>query len=687
MTKAIKSIPPNQLVIGTPLPLGFSETDQGMNFSFFSCHATAAWLCLFSAKDNSLLYEIALDPKKNKTGSIWHIGIKDLPKPFSYAYRLEGPHDHPYLYNNQLYLLDPYAKQVTSHSKWGSNSSEDNNGGIPYRPHGLITSPEPFDWRGDYPLNIPLQDLIIYEMHVRGFTQSSTSKVKNKGTFLGLIEKIPHLLDMGVNAVELLPLQEFNENENLNINPENDQPLCNYWGYSTVNFFAPMTRYATSTISAVNEFKSMVRELHKNGIEVILDVVFNHTNEGNEKGPITSFKGYENPVYYILNRDFTYSNYTGCGNTVNCNHPVVWELILNCLRYWVLEMHVDGFRFDLASILTRGMQGQPLTYPPIIEALSGDPVLSKIKLIAEPWDLSLYQVGKFYPSAKRWGEWNGKYRDCVRRFIKGDHGIKGEFITRLCGSEDLYHNRSPLSSINFVTVHDGFTLRDLVSYNQKHNIENGEGNRDGTNENDSWNCGEEGPTDDPDVIALRKRQVRNYHLTLMISQGIPMLFMGDEYAHTKHGNNNTWCHDNELNWFLWDQLERNRDFYRFYKLMVKFRKDNKLLRRETFLSPKDAQWHGVEPFKPDWSANTQFIAFTLIDPDATTGNDIYIAFNAQEKEVQVHVPDPRKGKKWHLIADTSALSPLDIFPESKAPECKKLVRGMLGYSALILKAQ
>ena len=513
-----------------------------------------------------------------------------------------------------------------------------------YRPRGLISFQSTFDWKGDRSPQIPLRDLIIYEMHVRGFTISPSSGVRHPGTFLGIIEKIPHLLDLGVNAIELMPLQEFNENENTNINPLTHQQLCNYWGYSTVNFFAPMTRYATKTApgASIEEFKTMVRELHKNGIEVILDVVFNHTAEGNEKGPILSFKGFENPVYYLLNHDFTYSNYTGCGNTVNCNHPVVWEFIVKCLRYWVLEMHVDGFRFDLASTLTRGRQGQPLPTPPLIESLTDDPVLSKVKLIAEPWDLEVYQVGQFYSHVKRWSEWNGKYRDCIRQFIKGNAGIKGEFITRLCGSEDLYYNRTPLASINFITVHDGFTLRDLVSYNEKHNESNGEDNRDGLTDNDSWNCGIEGPTDDDKILALRNRQMRNYHFTLMISQGVPLLLMGDEYGHTKNGNNNTWCHDNELNWFLWDKLKENGDFYRFYKEMILFRKENPLLKREQFLSPKDAQWHGIEPFKPDWSAHTQFIAFTLLDSDK--GNDLYIAFNAQEKGVSVHFPNPKKGK-------------------------------------------
>lgn len=682
-----KTLPPDSIDRGYPYPLGISRYKEGFNFALFSKHAYSVQLCLLTPH-RELLYEIPLDPHLNKTGDIWHIALQHLPENLCYAYRLDGPKDktHQFAYDKSHLLLDPYSKLTSTCSAWGSNSKLDLKEGKRYHPMGLVSLSEPFDWQEDRHPRLPLQDMIIYEMHVRGFTQSASSQVTHKGTFLGIVEKIPYLLELGVNAIELMPLQEFDENENLRINPITKQRLCNYWGYSTVNFFAPMNRYATGAGAAINEFKTMVRELHKNGIEIILDVVFNHTGEGNENGPILSFKGIDNPIYYILNPDFSYSNYTGCGNTFNSNHPVAWEFILACLRYWVLEMHVDGFRFDLASILTRGRQGQPLHLAPICEAISEDPLMSNTKLIAEPWDAAgLYQVGRFIPHSKRWSEWNGKYRDAIRTFIKGTPGNKGEFITRLCGSEDLYYNRSPLASINFVTVHDGFTLRDLVSYNQKHNIENGEDNKDGYSHNDSWNCGVEGPTDNEEVISLRSRQMRNFHLTLMISQGLPLLLMGDEYGHTKFGNNNSWCHDGAINWFLWDKIEENADFHRFYKMMIKFRKEHHLVKRNVFLSPKDAQWHGIEPYKPDWSTHTQFIAFTLIDHEQ--GNDLYIAFNMQEDGVSVHFPDSKPGKVWHLIADTGAQPPGDIFESANAPAIKEPARLMKGYSALLLEAK
>jgi isoamylase len=667
-----------QLEKGYPLPLGPSFKENGINFAFYAEHASGADLCLFSLENHALIETISLKPNENKSGNVWHILIKNLPLPLAYAYRIHGENIPPkkFAYDKQLFLIDPYAKEISSKYDWGENK--------PYRPLGMISQPSPFDWQGDTPPRIPLRDLIIYETHVRGFTQSPSSGITNRGTFLGFIEKIPHLVDLGINAIELLPLQEFNENENPRFNPETSEQLYNYWGYSTVNFFSLMNRYTSNREAGggIREFKTLVRELHKHGIEVILDVVFNHTAEGNGEGPTFSFKGFENPVYYILNDDFSYANYSGCGNTFNCNHPITREFILECLRYWVLEMHIDGFRFDLASILTRGRQGQPLPDPPLIEVIAEDPVLSHTKLIAEPWDLSLYQVGQFYFQTNRWSEWNGKYRDCFRKYIKGTPGFKGEFITRLFGSEDLYHNRSPLASINFVTVHDGFSLRDLVSYDVKHNENNGEDNKDGINENDSWNCGIEGPSDNAEIEYLRNRQMKNFHFAQMISRGIPMLLMGDEYGHTKNGNNNTWCQDNELNWFLWDRLQANHEFYRFYKLMIKIRKEHALLREDIFLAASEVLWHGVEPLKPDWSTHTQFIAFTLLDPK--NGQDLYIAFNAQKRIAHVHFPEPKKGKKWHILVDTAARSPYDIFEREKAPLLHHLKRDMKGFSALLL---
>ena len=533
---------------GTPYPLGTTFTKNGVNFSLFTDSEEEVNLCLFF-KGKEQPQEIVIP---YHTGKMRHLFIQELdPEIYAYAYRIK--------YNekeNPIYLSDPYAKGLDTPTAWNSAKTA-------YTPLGLLMSVEPFDWEGDQALNIPMNELIIYEMHVRGFTVHPASQVVKKGTFSGLIEKIPHLVDLGINAVELLPIFEFNEGE-YTLSNSQGKSLYQYWGYSTVNFFSPMNRYAVSEEreAVLHEFKTLVKELHKNGIEVILDVVYNHSAEGNALGPIYNYKGLANSIYYMLDGENQYRNYTGCGNTLNCNHPIMRYLILDSFRYWVAEMHVDGFRFDLASILYRGEKGEVLQNPPIVDVISEDPVLADVKFIAEPWDANgLYQVGSFYCESKRWSEWNARYRDCTRKFLRGEKGLKGEFATRLCGSQDLYNeSRSPSTSINFVTCHDGFSLKDLVSYNQKHNLDNGEDNRDGTNENDSWNCGVEGPTNDMQIMALRERQMRNFHLALIISQGVPMFHMGDEYGHTKMGNNNTWCQDNDLNWFLWDELKKNQAF-------------------------------------------------------------------------------------------------------------------------------
>lgn len=667
---------------GKPTPFGATPCQGGINFALNAKHASGVTLCLFEPTTQELLYEVILDPQTNKTGNTWHIEIQKLPDSLLYAYRISGESDaNPLLcYHPEKFLLDPYAKEVSTSNVWGKNG---------YSPLGVMAKNIPFDWENDAFPRIPDQDLVIYEMHVRGFTRHSSSNVVPAGTFLGVVEKIPYLLELGVNAVELLPLQEFNEMEYLKSNPLTKKRLCNFWGYSTVNFFAPMNRYSSSNQQgeAILEFKTMVRELHKHGIEVILDIVFNHTAEGNGVGPIISYKGIDNPTYYLLEEDGTYRDFSGCGNTFNCNHPVAQELIIDCLRYWVTEMHVDGFRFDLASILTRGMDGEPLKNSPLIEAISYDPILANTKLIAEPWDAAgLYQVGNFYKQSDRWSEWNAKYRDAVRRFLNGIRGYKGQFATRICGSQDLYgKGRLPTNSINFITAHDGFTLADLVSYNHKHNIENGEDNRDGNNYNDSWNCGTEGPSINPKILALRERQMRNFHLVLMISQGIPMLSMGDEYGHTKHGNNNTWCQDNELNWFLWDQLEASAPFYRFYKGVINFRNQNPLLRKGNFLTDQDIIWHGLEPNKPEWNTENQFIAFTLIDT-TKKHEDLYVAFNASDRILPVILPLPPAGKQWHMIVNTSNPPPDDFIEESKSVPLTSDHLDMISHSSILLKA-
>jgi len=503
--------------------LGPTQDGEAINFSLYSEQASKVTLGLFD-KDRMLKKEFPL----KKTGSVWHIAINDVPEDALYAYRVDDKPD---------WLVDPYAKALYSEGHWGEKPSP-----LLCR----IQRPSDFNWGGDAPLHLPFASLLIYEMHIRGFTKDASSQVKYPGTFLGLIEKIPHLQALGINCVELLPIYLFDESSG------------NYWGYSPLHFFAPMTRFASNPERASEECKEMVKAFHKAGIEVVLDVVFNHT------GSCPSFRRLDNQIYYLLNENGEDMNFSGCGNTVQCNHPVVIELIVSALRHWVTEYHIDGFRFDLASIFCRGANGEVLENSPLIEAICNDPVLAKTKLIAEPWDCGgLYQVGSF-PRADRFAQWNGQYRDQVRRFLKGTDGQAGGFAKVLADSS--------FQSINFVTAHDGFTLCDLVSYNEKHNEANGEENRDGNNANESWNCGEEGPSTSPEVLSLRERQMRNFVCALLLGAGTPMILMGDEYGHTREGNNNAYCQDNRLNYFLWDELEARGDFFRFYQKMIDFRK-------------------------------------------------------------------------------------------------------------------
>ncbi|CRX38218.1 glycogen debranching protein [Estrella lausannensis] len=664
---------------GSPLPLGVQEREEGVNFTLYSKHADAVTLCLFSGETNDLVAEIKLNPKINKTGDIWHIFVEDLPPQMCYGFRVRQKSKAAKLLPEQdLLVLDPYARAVNTPSAWGSNDN--------YRPLGLVRAHKEFDWQGDKQLQIPRKDLVIYEMHVRGFTQHPSSKVKHPGTFLGVVEKIPYLLDLGVNAVELLPVQEFNECEYHRFNPINGERLYNYWGYSTVNFFSPCNRFATKDgyCQAEEEFKFMVRELHKNGIEVILDVVFNHTAEGNELGPVLSFKGVDIAVYYHLDPKLHFQNYSGCGNTMNCNHPMVREFILVCLNYWAREMHVDGFRFDLAAVFARGTHTEVLDSPPLIEAISENPLLSDLKLIAEPWDSAgLYRLGNFYPSEDRWSEWNDKYRDIVKRFIKGDKSVNQEFASRISGSQDIFNGRSPLASLNYITSHDGLSLRDLVSYNQKYNTPNGENNLDGNPSTNSWNCGVEGETKDKAIIALRSRQMRNLHLALMISQGIPMLHMGDEIGLTRKGNNNTWCQDNELNWLDWSSIKGN-PFYRFTKGLIHFRKRHAVLNKGEFLTPEDIDWHSREPHNPNWQEETQFLAFTL--KDSLQGEHLYVAFNAHDYDATVHLPSLPTGWRWYVIVNTANAPPDDFFHETDAPVIATGRVLLKSYSSLLLKA-
>jgi len=689
LDKMISKNPLFELSQGFVRPFGTNFFDDGINFSIFSKHATSVTLCLFLKGFEFPVAEILLNNELNKTGDVWHIFVHNLSKDHLYAYRIDGPAENlgKNRFDPKKFLLDPFAKAVYSEKK---QFSLINNESIEIKRDtfflGAVSVDHDFDWENVKKPKLAMKDLIIYEMHVRGFTIDQSSVVKNKGTFLGIIEKIPHLIELGINAVELMPVQEFNENEYHGIKPLNNTKLCDYWGYSTLNFFSLNTLYAKGkeNNSALIEFKTLVRELHRNNIEVIVDVVFNHTSEGNYLGPTISFRGIDNSIYYILDLKNEYYNFSGCGNTFNCNHPVVTELILEALRYFAIETHIDGFRFDLASILNRDKFGEPKRNESIVELISQDPILSKIKLIAEPWDAAgFYQVGSFYPDEIRWSEWNGRYRDTIRLFISGIKKNQGKFASRISGSEDLYHNRAPFSSINFITSHDGFSLADLVSYNHKHNLANGEENKDGLNYNISWNCGVEGDTLDEEVLTLRQKQMRNFHMALMISQGVPMIYMGDEYGHTKNGNNNTWCQDNTLNWFQWDSLTTNSHFYRFYRKMINFRKKHSVLRKSSFLTNQDIFWHGVFPLNPSFESNHSFIAFTLIDTE--TDENLYVAFNAENRELSVQLPLPRHNYSWHMIVNTANSSPSDFIDDKDLAVFESEWFQMVAYSSVLFK--
>ncbi|KAK9107096.1 hypothetical protein Syun_023107 [Stephania yunnanensis] len=655
---------------GKAFPLGATEAEIGINFSLFSQHASAVTLCLAIPQRGNLgkmeagMVHLTLNPKINKTGNVWHICVEGLPRQgVLYGYRIDGPQgwEQGHRYDNKDVLLDPYAKLVEGRRYFGDVTHKMTKFLGKYDFASL-----PFDWGNDYEKpNIPEKDLVIYEMNIRAFTSDESSGLHPdiRGSYLGVVEKIPHLLELGINAVELLPVFEFDELE-FQKRPNPRDHMINTWGYSTMNFFAPMSRYASAgggPEAASLEFKQMVKALHAAGIEVILDVVYNHTNEADDTYPYTtSFRGIDNKVYYMLDPNGQLLNFSGCGNTLNCNHPVVMELILESLRHWVIEYHVDGFRFDLASVLCRGIDGSPLDSPPIIKAIAKDRVLSRCKLIAEPWDCGgLYLVGRF-PNWDRWGEWNGRYRDDIRKFIKGDLGMKGIFATRVSGSSDLYkvNKRKPCHGINFVIAHDGFTLNDLVSYNFKHNEANGEGGNDGSNDNFSWNCGHEGETADSTIKALRARQMKNFHVALMTSQGTPMMLMGDEYGHTRYGNNNSYGHDTAINNFQWGQLQgRKSNQFRFFLEMIKFRRKHAVFGRDTFHGKNDVTWH-----EDNWDNHeSKFLAFTLHDHNL--GEDIYLAFNAHDYVVKLALPAPPSQRRWSRVVDTNLESPHDFVPE------------------------
>jgi len=645
---------------GKPLPFGVSSVPGGLNFSVYTSAGTSCTLVLFSRSEEAPLGELRI-PDHYRIGDVYSIVVYDLDhEDVEYGFRIDGPFcpEEGHRFNPDNVLMDPYARVLSGREEWGVEPDWSKQ--YQYRSRVAF---DDFDWEGDSPLEINDADLVIYEMHVRSFTKSDSSGVKFKGTYAGITEKIPYLQSLGINAVELMPVFEFDEFENSRIHPDTGERLFNYWGYSTVAFFAPKAGFAASGKFGmqVDEFKQLVKELHKAGIEVILDVVFNHTAEGNERGPSISFKGLDNKIYYMLTPEGYYFNFSGTGNTLNCNNPIVRNLVLDCLRYWASEYHIDGFRFDLASILGRDPWGAPLSNPPLLESLAFDPILSSCKLIAEAWDAGgLYQVGTF-PAFGRWSEWNGKYRDTARKYLKGDEGQVGEMAQRVQGSPDLYqwNGRSPATSINFITCHDGFTLADLVSFNHKHNEANGENNCDGGDDNHSWNCGAEGWTDDVDIRNLRTKQSMNALSILMTSRGTPMLLMGDEFGRSQHGNNNAYCIDSPISWVDWNLLESNRQLYSFTQSLIHFRHRHPCLRVNSFdhggsSSLPSCSFHGTTPWQVNWSSDSRQLAWfmTCDEEDKGVMDAVYVATNMAHYAIWFDLPDLPADYCWKLCFNT-----------------------------------
>ncbi len=667
---------------GYALPLGARLHKGGANFAIFSRHASRVWLLLFDEDCERPSQTIELDPSQNKTGDIWHVWVNDIKENQLYAYKIDGhfsPEDG-HRFNRHKLILDPYARAITRQAdinmraamaydpqsplKDLSVSEEDDTRYIPK----CVLLNDHFDWQNDKSPDHEWSETIIYETHIRGLTMHPSSEVQHPGTYKGVIEKIPYFKELGITAVELMPVQEFMEDNGSRIDLITGESLKNYWGYNPLLFFAPHGKYSSSETIAdqVIEFKTMVRELHKAGIEVFLDIVLNHTAEGNELGPTFCFRGIDNSIFYLLepNNRF-YKNYSGCGNTLNCNHPIMRDFIIDCLRYWVVDMHIDGFRFDLASVMGRDENGEIMKNPPILERIAEDPILRNTKLIAEAWDAAgAYQVGSF--PGKRWAEWNGRYRDDVRCFWRGDSGKIGTFASRICGSADIYQKeaKEPLNSINFITCHDGFTLNDLVSYNHKHNEVNAENNEDGTNDNYSYNYGIEGPADDPGIEQIRIRQIKNMLATLLISRGIPMLFGGDEFRRTQKGNNNAYCQDNKISWYDWHLLKKNQEVYYFTREMIAFRKQHKVLTKEKFYTQEDILWFNYDGGNPCWSCFSRSFG-CIIFADDRKGKNICLLFNSDVTEKHFTIPPDPHGGVWYVVVDTSKEAPDDIHEAGK----------------------
>ena len=662
--ESAKSVPvsvlPLREIAGFPVRPGLYDMNgatllqDGVNFTVHTHSGTACELLLFNRGEKDP-YAVLPFPEEYKIGNVYSMIVFGLDiGEFEYAYRVDGPNDPGagLLFDRDQILLDPYAKAVTGQSVWGEKQEP----GCTYRARVVKNN---FDW-GDMPQSgREMSDLVIYELHVRGFTRHSSSGVAHPGTFAGILEKIPYLKDLGVNAVELMPVFEFDET--MGGREVNGRKLLDYWGYNTVGFFAPNTSYTAGLEynREGTEFKNLIRTLHENGIEVILDVVFNHTAEGNEKGPVISFKGFDNNIYYMLTPDGYYYNFSGCGNTLNCNHPIVQQMIVECLRYWTVDYRVDGFRFDLASILGRNEDGSPMNNPPLLQRLAFDPILGNVKLIAEAWDAGgLYQVGTF-PAWKRWAEWNGKYRDTLREFLKGGTWAAGEAARRITGSGDLYngHYAGYNSSVNFITCHDGFTLYDLYAYNEKHNQENGWGNTDGADDNRSWNCGAEGPTDDKEVLDLRFRMMRNACAVLMCSRGTPMFFAGDEFGNTQLGNNNAYCQDNEISWLNWELLKENEDLFGFFRFMIRFRMNHPAIRRDLpgavcGLPALTVYGNGGENRVDD---GTAALGILYAGYDRKRGRDdvVYLAVNVYWEDVNIQLPELPRYLAWYAVVNTA----------------------------------
>ena len=665
------------------LDFGATVIPGGVNFTIQSHKATSCELLLFH-REAEEPFAVLPFPDNYRIGFCYSMIVFGLDiEEFEYAYRLDGPYDEKkgLRFDRTKILLDPYARAVTGQSHWGHKNNPQHG----YRARVVHSN---FDWGQQRHTSIPMEDLIIYELHVRGYTKDASSGVKHPGTFDGLKEKIPYLKELGVNAVELMPVFEFDEMRDARLIDEN--LLLDFWGYNPVSFFAPNTSYSSSKEYNREgmELKSLIKELHDQNMEVILDVVFNHTAEGNEFGPSFSFKGFDNQIYYMLTPDGHYYNFSGCGNTLNCNHPVVQNMILDCLRYWVIEYRVDGFRFDLASILGRNEDGTPLHQPPLLRSLAFDSILGNVKLIAEAWDAGgLYQVGSF-PSWKRWAEWNGRYRDDMRRFLKGDDFLSQAAARRITGSPDLYDPvfRGRNASVNFLTCHDGFTLYDLYSYNEKHNEANGWGNTDGADDNNSWNCGVEGDTTDPSVLALRRKMMMNACAVLMCSRGTPMFLAGDEFADTRYGNNNPYCQDNLISWLDWSLLEKNRALYEFFRYMIHFRKAHAFIRKDlepSYLGFPSMSLHGLTPWKPDLpeSSHTACVLFSGYDDSLHKEDLVFLAVNTHWCSAALTLPQLPDGYTWKIAVNTGDKKQ-QTFTDSEIPAAGSSV--LLGERSVIV---